>query len=369
MSLIKSLISSLEKTEDYALIQKIHGHFYYAKKINLINQAIKTELEADKLIMLTLPSRLKKEGFECFIGDLIKFNPQNQTIVQIIPRLSLMPRPKVANIDQALIILSVCEPAPEPEYLDRILTHASITLPDKPIICLTKIDLQKPDPEFINLYKSLGYKIVELSYLQPESLEELKSFLFNKVSVLAGQSGVGKSSLLNNLFPERAFKVGEVSKKSQKGTHTTRHTEMFEGRSGENIFYILDTPGFSRLDAQVNLTEINSPKAFPEITQSPEKCYFIDCKHLEENGCQVKFSESRKASYQKLAQESITRESEQLESRKVKEAEDSTKKISSTKTNIPKLKGSDRSISRKKQKQKFNIETENNIEDDENLNE
>ena len=366
MSLIQRLISNLGTEENYALIQKIHGHFYYAKKINLINQAIETDIEAEKLMMLTLPTRLKKEGYECFIGDLIQVNPQNQTITEIIPRLSLMPRPKVANIDQALIIISVCEPAPEPEYLDRLLTHASLTLPDKPIICLTKVDLQKPAPEFINLYKSLGYKIIELSYLQPESLEELKTYLFNKVSVLAGQSGVGKSSLLTNLFPERAFKVGDVSKKSQKGTHTTRHTEMFEGRSGKNMFYILDTPGFSRLDAQVNLTEINSAKAFPEIAQSQEKCYFEDCKHLEENGCKINFSESRKASYQKLAQESIERESEQLESRKVKDAEDSTKKSSSVNINIPKLKSSDRSISRKKQKQSFNLNTEDSLNETEN---
>ncbi len=367
MSLIQRLISNLGTAENYALIQKIHGHFYYAKKINLINQAIQTDIETENLMMLTLPTRLKKEGYECFIGDLIQVNPQNQTIIQIIPRLSLMPRPKVANIDQALIITSVCEPAPEPEYLDRLLTHASLTLPDKPIICLTKVDLQKPAPEFINLYRSLDYKIIELSYLRPESLEELKSYLFNKVSVLAGQSGVGKSSLLKKLFPEMSCRVGEVSKKSQKGTHTTRHTEMFEGRSGKNIFYILDTPGFSRLDAQVNLTEINSAKAFPEIAQSKEKCYFEDCKHLEENGCKINFSESRKASYQKLAQESIERENEQLESRKVKDAENLTKKSSSV--NIPKLKASDRSISRKKQKQSLNINTQDSLDDTESSNE
>ena len=341
MSLIQKLFSELENPALYGFVKSIHGHFYYTKTQNNL------------ILPLLLPTRLQKENINVLVGDLVEIDFQNKNIKKVVSRLSELVRPKVANIDQALIVVSATNP--EPEHLDRLLCHAGITLPEKPIICLTKIDLA-PISAIFELYQSLGYTIITLNNTTGEGLENLIPLLENKMSVLAGASGVGKSSLLNSLSPNLRLKTGEVSHKSAKGTHTTRHTEIFEINKNQKTFYILDTPGFSRLNANCSMLEIAQSKAFPEIALATEKCKFIDCKHKFEEDCQIIFTQSRRSSYLKLLQEAEEWEKAQLESHKNKEEKTKT----NFQTNIPLLTSSQRLVSRHTLKQAF----EQTIEED-----
>ncbi len=342
MGLIWQIIDSLPDKAGYALVEQIHGHFYYGR--NLLN-------EASELIPLTLPTRLQKEKVEVFVGDVVQFDSYDQTVKSVVPRQSLLPRPKVANIDQAVIVVAATNPPLEPEHLDRLLCHAGLTTPSPPIVCLTKIDLE-PYPEVLKQYEKFNYPIVPICNKSGVGVDRLEHLLGHKMSVLAGSSGVGKSSLLNSISPQFSLKVGEVSQKSTRGTHTTRHTQIFKVKN----FYLLDTPGFSRLDAQTSQVEICSEKAFPEIGYTGEACAFPDCKHLDEEGCKVEFSESRKASYRKLMEEARRWEDEQLQSKKEKARRQSKKQDSTV--NIPLLKGSLRAESRKSFKQNFDLEEE-----------
>lgn len=347
MSLIKKLLTQIDNSLEYGFVKSIHGHFYYTKTQDNI------------ILPLLLPTRLQKENIEVFVGDLVQIDFENKNIKKVVPRLSELVRPKVANVDQALIVVSAI--SPEPEHLDRLLCHAGITLPEKPIICLTKIDLVPINPIF-ELYKDLGYKIVLINNLTGKGLENLIPLLKNKMSVLAGASGVGKSSLLNSLCPDLKLKTAEVSHKTAKGTHTTRHTEIFEIFQ-ESIF-ILDTPGFSRLNANCNPSQIADSRAFPEIGLTFEKCKFLDCKHKFEENCQVQFQKSRRNSYLKLLQEAEEWERQNLESQKNKKEAIKT----TSQANIPLLKGSQRAISRHTIKQAFeeeiNLEQEEIIEEE-----
>jgi ribosome biogenesis GTPase / thiamine phosphate phosphatase len=358
MSLLQELIASLNQKENYGLVQQIHGHFYYANRLlpSGASSALVENSDKSNLIALTLPTRLQKEKIETFVGDIVEIDFQNKVIKSVVPRLSMLTRPKVANIDQALVVVSVTQPEFEPEHLDRVLCHAGLTLPGKPIICVSKIDL-KDVPAFFNLYGGLGYPIVPICNKTAQGIEELRPFLWKQASVLAGSSGVGKSSLLNVLLPNQNIKTGEVSHKSERGTHTTRHSQMFLiDDDEENSFYILDTPGFSRLDAHFGQEAIAQSKAFLEIGLKREPCYFEDCKHIDEKGCTVVFSESRRASYLKLMEEALRWERDQLESKKVKQ-ESTGVKIDSD-VNVPMLRSAQRATSRKKFKQSFNFEDE-----------
>ena len=350
MSLINQLLKetrlSSKNAQDgieseFGIIQKIHGHFYYIKK-NTENcvEGI------DEFIPLTLPTRMQKENISVYVGDVVEVNLANQTIKSVIPRKSLLPRPKVANVDLAIIVISTIEPAIELEHLDRLLCHAGISLPCKPINCLTKIDLLN-DLNILKEYKDLGYEIFPVCNKTGQGFSQLRIHLINSLSVLAGHSGVGKSSLIKSLCPEYKIEVGEVSKKTTKGTHTTRHTQIFEVSCAEGNFQMLDTPGFSRLDSQVSIADICSTKAFPEIGLINELCGFADCKHLDEADCKVVFSESRKASYRKLMEEADRWEIMQVEEKK----EIGNVKVSGSGSRIPILRDSQRTMSRKSVKQ------------------
>ncbi|MDJ0625140.1 MAG: ribosome small subunit-dependent GTPase A [Candidatus Caenarcaniphilales bacterium] len=352
MSLINEITQQLDSLENHGIVKQIHGHFYYVEELKSFlhgserNRLLQTK---EELLPLTLPTRLKKEKVEAYVGDIVELSQENKIIKSVFKRLSLLSRPKVANVDLAVIVVSSGDPPLESEYLDRLLCHSGLTLPLQPLICITKSNTFSP-PGILKEYEDLGYTIVKVSNKTKYGIEELKNLLLNKTSVFAGQSGVGKSSLLNSLFPELNLKVGEVSSKSLRGTHTTRHTQIFDGSFNGQLFHILDTPGFSRLDSQFTPFEIADFRAFPEIALKKTSCQFNDCKHLEEEGCAVRFTESRKASYRKIMEEAKQYEEDQSQTY-TKERRESIK--SDSNTTIPKLKASYRTTSRKKRKQDF----------------
>lgn len=206
-------------------------------------------------------------------------------ITEILPRKNELIRPAVANIDQALVVFAVTKPKPHYNLLDRFLVM--MERKEIPVVlCFNKTDIAS-HPEIAELkevYTGCGYPVIFTSAKEEENISELKSLLKGKTTSIAGPSGVGKSSLINLLQSEVKMETGSISKKIDRGKHTTRHSELIV--IGEES-YIMDTPGFSSL--YVNDFEKEDLKYyFPEFTPFEGQCKFNGCDHIHEPGCAVK---------------------------------------------------------------------------------
>ena len=204
----------------------------------------------------------------------------NNYILEILPRTNYLNRPLVANIDIAIIVTSLKEPDLSLNLLDKMISVITINK-ITPIICFTKLDLltqdeQKEIKNLTNYYQKIGIKVFDNIHL-----DKLKASLKNKVSVLTGQTGAGKSSLLNKIDPKLKLKTGEISKALGRGRHTTRHVELYKIQD----FYIVDTPGFSALDINAYTNE-QIKDSFVEFKNF--NCKFRNCMHLKEKECAVK---------------------------------------------------------------------------------
>lgn len=259
---------------------RIHSNFYYVDFMNLSWECM-------------LRNKLKKEGLEPKVGDKViidELNDENNTavITKILPRHNELNKPNIANIDQVIIVMSTYEPDFNPLLLDKfiILTESNNI---EPVICINKSD--KLDDELKrnieNLYIETGYQIVYTSAKENNGLDSLKETLSNKVSVLTGASGVGKSSLLNALDPELNLVTAEVSKNLGTGRHTTRHVSLQKvDFNGKNAF-IADTPGFSFIEFS-ELEPVDLAWQFKEFSKYIPDCAMSDCLHWTEPGCRVK---------------------------------------------------------------------------------
>ncbi|MBS4536105.1 ribosome small subunit-dependent GTPase A [Clostridium sp. D2Q-14] len=231
----------------------------------------------------------RKKKIKPLVGDrvIIELNEIDNMgyIMEIEDRDSVLVRPAVSNVNQVIIVFAVKDPFPNLWLLDRFLL-----LSEKeninPIICFNKIDLIDEDKlKHINgIYKDTGYKIINTSTKKIHGIEKLKKVLKDKISVFAGPSGVGKSSLLNFVQPNLKLKIGEISEKTKRGKHTTRSTKLMELNFGG---WIVDTPGFSSLNIDF-LEEDELESYFPEIVKYSGNCRFNDCKHDKEPSCAVK---------------------------------------------------------------------------------
>lgn len=231
----------------------------------------------------------RKKKIKPLVGDvvLIELNEIDDMgyIMEIKNRDSVLIRPAVSNVNQVIIVFAVKDPLPNLWLLDRFLLLSEIENIN-PIICFNKIDLVDEDKlKYLNnVYEKSGYKIINTSTQLIQGIEELKEVLKDKISVFAGPSGVGKSSLLNSIQPNLELKIGEISEKTKRGKHTTRSSELMELNFGG---WIVDTPGFSSLD--INFIEQDElENYFPEISDYGNDCRFNDCKHDKEPGCAVK---------------------------------------------------------------------------------
>jgi len=216
------------------------------------------------------------------VGDNVIIDTDNNYILEIKKRHNSLIRPTVANIDQALIVTSVKEPNFNTNLLDKLLTIISYNN-IVPIICFTKLDLlsdneKKEIDKYINYYKSIGYKIVT-----NEKKSNFKHLFKDKLTVFTGQSGAGKSSLLNMLDNTLELKTGEISYALGRGKHTTRHVELFEINDG----LVVDTPGFSSLEFY-DMNKIDIRDNMKEMFDNLEYCKYRDCMHQNEDGCYVK---------------------------------------------------------------------------------
>lgn len=240
------------------------------------------------------------------VGDLVlveRFGDQNG-IQQILPRQNELVRPRIANVDQAIIVMSACDPQFSTALVDRLIfliCYAKI----KPIICVSKMDLvDANDPVHAALldYRNSGYEVFETGL--DRSDEALKQMLKGKISVLTGQSGAGKSSLINRLDANFELKTQQISKALGRGKHTTRHCELMAVSGG----WVADTPGFSSLDfTHVEIDKLAA--SIPDFQEMLGNCRFQDCRHLKEPDCAIqnavkegRISQTRYAHYREICE-------------------------------------------------------------------
>ena len=230
---------------------------------------------------------LRKEGMTPLTGDMVRLVMQRGKgmIQQVLPRKNSFIRPAVANVDALLIFAANVNPVTEPFLIDRVTAIAGNKGVES-ILCVNKTDLDEAE-ELCGIYSHAGFRVIATSAQTGAGIGELRRALQGKLTAFTGNSGVGKSSILNRLCPELKLPTGEVSEKLGRGRHTTRHVELF---SLDHETFVMDTPGFSSFDTDqmdVILKE-NLQYAFPDFGPWLGRCQFHDCSHRREPGCAVR---------------------------------------------------------------------------------
>ena len=230
---------------------------------------------------------LRKGGDSPLTGDLVEITVEHGKgmVERILPRRNRFIRPAVANVDALVIFAANVNPVTEPFLIDRVAAIAGDQ--EVPVIlCVNKCDLD-PAVDLVRIYEKAGFPVIRASAETGEGVEELRKLLRGKLTAFTGNTGVGKSSMLNCLCPELHLATGEVSEKLGRGRHTTRHVELY---CLEEDTYVADTPGFSSFDTdQMDvLLKENLQYAFPDFAPYIGTCQFHDCSHRAEPGCKVR---------------------------------------------------------------------------------
>ena len=325
-------------------ITKILANFYYV-----------TDSE-NKVWECFARGRLLKEGKYLFVGDNVEIetsDTKHGVIVNAKDRKNKISKPPVANIDQVIIVFSSIEPDFDEYNLDRYFSFVRYELPnEKCLICINKIDLKKINID--ETYKRSGFEIVYVSALTKEGLDSFTKKLKNKTSVLAGPSGVGKSSLIKILAPHAVVQIGDLSSIKQ-GKHITRNVQLIDVKKDNSETFLVDTPGFTQFSfGGLNLSQILA--TFEDLKDI--KCAYYNCLHNGEEGCVIeemikkgKVSESRHNSYIKIlaeAKKEIIYGTKQESKAKSVGSKESSKAL-----NLPKIDQEKRAKSRKREKQEL----------------
>ena len=278
--------------EEYRIIKALSG-FYY----------VQTE---DGVVECRARGRFRRQDQSPLVGDFVRITRQGDkgVLEALLPRKNAFIRPAVANIDQLVVLASCAIPVTEPFLIDRVLAIAQ--LQNVPALVVVNKDDLAPAQPLAEIYRRAGVPVLVTSAETGEGIEALREALAGKLSCLTGNSGVGKSSLLNRACPQLQLPAGEVSEKLGRGRHTTRHIELYS--LGSNTF-VADTPGFSAFDTErmelVHKEQLQY--AFPEFAPYLGHCQFPDCAHRKEPGCAVrkalaegKIGQTRYSSYERL---------------------------------------------------------------------
>ncbi|MHA0857312.1 ribosome small subunit-dependent GTPase A [Paenibacillus sp. CMAA1364] len=274
---------------DGVIIKALSGYYYVKPIAN--GRAVTTE--GQRAIQCRARGVFRERGITPLVGDHVVYSLSDHdegTVTEVKPRHSQLIRPPVANVEFAVLVFSLREPDLNLPLLDKFLVHIEHS-GLKAIICLTKQDLlagealDKKDPiHFVQqLYEQIGYEVILTSSRTGMGQDQLRERLAGNISVFSGQSGVGKSSLLNALMPSLDLETNEISMKLGRGKHTTRHVELIELDNGA---FVADTPGFSQLDfLEMEVGDLSS--CFIEFKPYSDHCKFRGCSHLHEPGCKV----------------------------------------------------------------------------------
>jgi ribosome biogenesis GTPase len=279
------------------VIRKALSGFYYVD-------------DGQRLITCRARGKFRKDGISPLVGDRVEVRDLENGegyLERILPRKSAFDRPSVANIDQLVIVAANAIPQTDPFLIDRVAAIAELKGCGV-VVVLNKCDLDPADTLY-DIYTHSGFPTFRVSAETGEGILALQTQIAGKLSAFTGNSGVGKSSILNALDPEFHLKVGEVSQALGRGRHTTRHVEMYHLNCGADV---VDSPGFSSFETDELNLELKKhlPETFREFTPYLDGCQFVGCSHTKEKGCAVlealhegKIGQSRHDSYVRLYEE------------------------------------------------------------------
>lgn len=259
-----------------AQVIKMYNGFYY---LQVAGQ--------EELLSCRLRGRIKRNKGAVVTGDYVEYQMLEDgtgVIESCLPRRTLLKRPAVANIDQVLITFAARQPDLNQLLLNRFLVLAEWSGIPEIVICINKCDLLEKKADFLQDYVQAGYKLLMVSAQEGQGIQELKNLLIGRVTVFAGPSGVGKSSLLNAVDSNLELATGKISDKIKRGKHTTRAACLLPLPEGGTV---VDTPGFSAAELE-NIDKAQLAHYFPEFRPYIEKCYYNTCTHSHEPDCAVK---------------------------------------------------------------------------------
>ena len=278
--------------------------------INIISNIFYIEIE-NEIIECTSRGIFKDKDIKPVVGDIVKVNIKDKSILEVLERTSYIKRPKVANITKLILVVSCKKPKPDLLMLDKQLAFAEY-LNINPIIIINKIDLDKEKADEIeNIYSKIGYRVIKTNAKELDiNSINIHNELKENICAFSGNSGVGKSTLINGIFKEFITEEGEVSHKNKRGKNTTTSIKLYKI---DNNTYIADTPGFSTFDIY-EIEYRNLYKYFKEFNKFSKNCEYQDCTHIKEEKCGIKqeieknISNSRYANYIKIYNELKDRE-------------------------------------------------------------
>ena len=268
------------------IIIKGIGGFYYVEVQDSVNNKEIPEESVQAIYECKARGTFRNKKEKPYVGDkvIIKLHDEGfASIEKIFDRKNKLMRPPIANIDQLVIVASTVEPKPNHFVIDQMIVLAELSSIN-PIVVISKSDLSSHE-NLSSIYKSAGFDVIVTSLDSDDGVNQLKEMLESKITAFAGNSGVGKSTLLNKIQPDLNLRAGEISEKLGRGRHTTREVEFFKFKNG----YIVDTPGFSSIDLLQN-TDIQKNDlafGFREFRPYLNKCKFNTCSHTCEKGCVI----------------------------------------------------------------------------------